>query len=39
MANIEEKVEALISKTVEDLGYELYDIIYEVQENTAIYKI
>ena len=29
MANIEEKVENLISKTIEDLGYELYDVIYE----------
>lgn len=29
MANIEEKVEKLISKTIEDLGYELYDVIYE----------
>ena len=29
MANIEENVERLISKTVEDLGYELYDVIYE----------
>lgn len=29
MANIEEKVESLISKTIEDLGYELYDVIYE----------
>ncbi len=29
MAKIEEKVEELISKTIEDLGYELYDVIYE----------
>ena len=29
MANIEEKVEKLISKTIENLGYELYDVIYE----------
>jgi len=29
MANIEEKVENLICKTIEDLGYELYDVIYE----------
>ncbi len=29
MANIEEKVEDLINETIEDLGYELYDVIYE----------
>lgn len=29
MANIEEKVENLIHKTIESLGYELYDVIYE----------
>ena len=28
MANIEEKVENLIKSKVEDLGYELYDVIY-----------
>lgn len=28
MANIEDKVESLISKTINDLGYELYDIEY-----------
>ena len=28
MANIEEKVESLIKKRVEDIGYELYDFIY-----------
>ena len=28
MANIEEKVENLISKTIKDLGYELYDVEY-----------
>ena len=28
MANIEEKVEKLISKTIENLGYELYDVQY-----------
>lgn len=28
MANIEEKVESLISKTINDLGYELYDVEY-----------
>lgn len=29
MANIEERVENLLRKTIEDLGYELYDVIYE----------
>lgn len=28
MANIEEKVEKLIKKTIEDLGYSLYDVQY-----------
>ena len=28
MANIEEKVENLIKKNIEDIGYELYDVIY-----------
>ena len=28
MANIEEKVEALIAKQVHDLGYEIYDVEY-----------
>ena len=28
MANIEEKVETLIKKNVEDIGYELYDVLY-----------
>ena len=28
MANIEEKVENLIKKKIEDIGYELYDVIY-----------
>ena len=29
MANIEEKVEKLIQKPIEDLGYSLYDVTYE----------
>ncbi len=29
MANIEEKVENLLKPTIENLGYELYDVIYE----------
>ena len=28
MANIEEKIESLTSKTINDLGYELYDVQY-----------
>ena len=28
LANIEEKVENLVSKTINDLGYELYDVEY-----------
>ncbi len=28
MANIEEKVENLVKKTINDLGYELYDVLY-----------
>ena len=29
MANIEEKVENLLAQTIQNLGYELYDVIYE----------
>ncbi len=28
MANIEERVENLVKKTIEELGYELYDVLY-----------
>lgn len=28
MANIEEKIENLVKKTINDLGYELYDVLY-----------
>ncbi len=28
MANIEEKVENLVKKKIEDIGYELYDVLY-----------
>jgi len=28
LAKVEEKVETLISKTINDLGYELYDVEY-----------
>lgn len=39
MANIEEKVEALISKTIEALGYELYDVIYEKEAQDYYLRI
>lgn len=39
MANIEEKVENLLSKTIEDLGYELYDVIYEKEAQDYYLRI
>ena len=39
MANIEEKVENLICKTIEDLGYELYDVIYEKEAQDYYLRI
>lgn len=39
MANIEEKVENLIYKTIEDLGYELYDVIYEKEAQDYYLRI
>ena len=39
MANIEEKVEALLSKTITDLGYELYDVIYEKEAQDYYLRI
>ena len=39
MANIEEKVENLIHKTIEDLGYELYDVIYEKEAQDYYLRI
>lgn len=39
MANIEEKVENLISKTIEALGYELYDVIYEKEAQDYYLRI
>ncbi len=39
MANIEEKVENLISKTIEDLGYELYDVLYEKESQDYYLRI
>ena len=39
MANIEEKVESLIKKRVEDSGYELYDVIYLKEGKNYILRI
>ena len=39
MANIEEKIENLIYKTIEDLGYELYDVIYEKEAQDYYLRI
>lgn len=39
MANIEEKVETLLSKTITDLGYELYDVIYEKEAQDYYLRI
>ncbi len=39
MVNIEEKVENLISKTIEDLGYELYDVLYEKESQDYYLRI
>ena len=39
MANIEEKVESLIKPTIENLGYELYDVIYEKEAQDYYLRI
>lgn len=39
MANIEEKVENLINKTIEGLGYDLYDVIYEKEAQDYYLRI
>ena len=36
---MEEKIEALIGKTIEDLGYELYDVIYEKEAKDFYLRI
>lgn len=36
---MEEKIEALISKTIEELGYELYDVIYEKEARDYYLRI
>ena len=39
MANIEEKVENLIKKNIEDIGYELYDVLYLKEGKNYILRI
>ena len=39
MANIEEKIESLTSKTISDLGYELYDVEYVKEGKDYFLKI
>ena len=39
MTKIEEKVENLIKQTIEDLGYELYDVQYVKEEQNYILRI
>ena len=39
MANIEEKVESLLKPTIENLGYELYDVIYEKEAQDYYLRI
>ena len=39
MANIEEKVEALIKSKVEETGYELYDVLYLKEGKNYILRI
>ncbi len=36
---MEEKIEALIGKTIKDLGYELYDVIYEKEAKDYYLRI
>ena len=39
MANIEEKVESLIKKRIEDIGYELYDTFYLKEGKNYILRV
>ena len=39
MTNIEQKVESLIISTIENLGYELYDVIYEKEAQDYYLRI
>lgn len=36
---MEEKIETLISETIEKLGYELYDVIYEKEAKDFYLRI
>ena len=38
MANIEERVEALVSTPITDLGYRLYDVLYVRSEERRVGK-
>ena len=39
MANIEEKVENLVKKKIEDIGYELYDVLYKKKKKNYTLRI
>ena len=39
MANIEEKVENLIKEKIENIGYELYDVLYLKEGKNYILRI
>lgn len=39
MANIEEKVETLISNKIQELGYELYDVEYSKEGKDYFLRI
>ena len=39
MANIEEKVEALVKPKIENIGYELYDVEYVKEGKNNILRI
>ena len=39
MANIEEKVEALVKDTINSLGYDLYDVLYIKEGSSQILRI
>lgn len=39
MAKIEEKIEALVKTTIEDIGYELYDVLYIKEGSSRILRI
>ena len=39
MANIEERVEALVNNTIASIGYELYDVLYLKEGKNYILRI